>query len=155
MRVLMHGWWLCSSRQDDEPQAMSAARPQISTVRPVIGACVHVYSYTHIPPSLLWSCGWLALLALAATLKPSVWYFSICAMCGFVCSVICRRDLPQLRAACWPLNDALHSISILLPLPFPCCLLWRGEGSLQSMAFFSSVSAKTFRRQIQWNVDWF
>lgn len=47
-------------------------------------------------------------------------------MCGCASPLICSRDLPQPRPACWPLNDALHSMSILLPTappPDPCCLL--------------------------------
>lgn len=62
--------------------ALSAA----SEGGPVMGA----RSYTHNPSSLLWLCGWLALLAFAAALETLCFVFLQCAVVGLLSSADSR-----------------------------------------------------------------
>lgn len=115
---------------------MMSSRPQVqlvssqnSPVRPVIGAC----NYTHIPPSLLWPCGWLAF---TATLKP-------CALC-FCYVWLCASSHLQtgpptaeasLLATKWRTSLNKHPVASTLPLLF----IMGCRGSLQRMAFSMEV----------------
>lgn len=100
IRVVMHGWnladdfRLCSHGEDDELQAVK--RTPFTSKACYWCVCARMCSYTHVPPSLLWPCGWLALLAFTATLKPSALCFCICA-----CVVVCVLSSADRTSHSW------------------------------------------------------
>lgn len=127
---------------------MSSGQPGLQPVRPFIPAC----GYTHLPPSLLWPCGWLARLGLRR--RSENLGLCVSAVGGCVPPLICRQDLPRLRPACRPLNDALGSISILLLIPstLPPLFIMGWRAHYRAWHFiFPYRSSKTFPSPIRRN----
>lgn len=108
---------------------------------PVIGAC----GYTHIPPSLSWPCGWLAMLAFQCLSRKKKKTF-VCQLC-----VVARLLSSAARTSHSRGQPAGHQMThftqwasccLLHPLPLPPRPLlfitgWRG--SLRRVAFSVEV----------------